>query len=282
MELKNKDWHILVFFKIRKDNLKLTFLVKMPFIHYRTKAFIFKKVDRFEADRIFTVFTQDFGKLEILARAIRKITSKLRQASEIFYLSEIEFIQGRTYKTLTDAVLIKKFENINKYPEKLKTAFKISETLDDFLKFEERDEKIWKLILGTFQKLNNHLTSSFLELFFYFLWNFFSTLGYKPELSCCLLCQKRLSLKKDFLKKYREKTKIYFSPREGGIICQPCAFRKNKKEIVEINPEIIKILEIILRKDWQGYFQIKINPFLRKQLRDISKNYYSYLLQEYY
>ena len=47
-------------------------------VHYRTNAIVFKKEDQSEADRIFTVFTHDFGKLDIRAKAIRKINSKLK------------------------------------------------------------------------------------------------------------------------------------------------------------------------------------------------------------
>jgi len=59
------------------------------FTHYRTQGFILKKADAGEADRLFTVYTKDFGKLELLARAVRKIKSKLRAGLEIFYLSEM-------------------------------------------------------------------------------------------------------------------------------------------------------------------------------------------------
>ena len=84
------------------------------FIHYRSEGLIFKKEDRGDADQLFTVFTKEFGKLEISAKAIRKISSKLRSGAEIFYLSEIEFIQGKAQKTLTDAVLIEKFTDLKK------------------------------------------------------------------------------------------------------------------------------------------------------------------------
>jgi len=79
------------------------------FTHYRTEGFILKKIDRGEADRIFTVYTRDFGKLDLLAKAERKIKSKLRGGLELFYLSDIEFIQGKTHKTLTDTILVENF-----------------------------------------------------------------------------------------------------------------------------------------------------------------------------
>ena len=76
-------------------------------IHYRTQGFILKKTDRGEADQILTIYTKDFGKLEILGKAIRKIKSKLRSGADLFYFSEIEFIQGKAYKTLTDILKLK-------------------------------------------------------------------------------------------------------------------------------------------------------------------------------
>ncbi|MBU4204806.1 recombination protein O N-terminal domain-containing protein [Patescibacteria group bacterium] len=71
-------------------------------LHYRTIGFVLKKNDIGEADRIFTVFTLDFGKVKISGKAIRKIASKLKGGIDVISLSEIEFIQGKAYKTLTD------------------------------------------------------------------------------------------------------------------------------------------------------------------------------------
>jgi len=92
-------------------------------VHYRTRGFVIKKTGRGEADQLFTIYTQDFGKLEVLGKAVRKIKSKLRGGIGLFYLSEIEFIQGKKTKTLTGAILIEKFPNIRKSLKKLeKTA----------------------------------------------------------------------------------------------------------------------------------------------------------------
>ncbi|GAI11232.1 unnamed protein product, partial [marine sediment metagenome] len=133
-----------------------------------------KKEGRGEADQLFSIFTKDFGKLEILGRAIRKITSKLRAGSDLFYLSEIEFIQGKTYKTLTDAILIDTFKKIRKDPERLNLICQIADALDSLLGWEQRDSAIWELLNESFQRLNNLK----LEIVYYFfLWNLFSILG---------------------------------------------------------------------------------------------------------
>ncbi len=203
------------------------------FLHYRTLGIIFKKEDRGEADQLFTVYTKEFGKLEILGKAIRKISSKLRSGAEIFYLSEIEFIQGKSHKTLTDAILIEKFENLKSNLNKLKIAYKISQVLDDLVSGQEPDERIWQLLNETFGKLNKlEISNPKLELlYYYFFWNLVSLLGYQPEIKNCTLQGKR------------------------------------------IDCDIAKIIKIILRKDWQILPRLKIEPSHLKLLRNISKWY---------
>ena len=109
------------------------------FIHYRSQGFILKKENLSESDQLFTIYTEDFGKLEILGKAIRKIKSKLRSGADIFYLSDIEFIQGKTHKTLTDAIVIEKFENLRKHLKRLQIAYKIAEVFDELVKGQEKD-----------------------------------------------------------------------------------------------------------------------------------------------
>jgi len=142
------------------------------FIHYRTQGIVLKKVDQGEADRMFTFYTKDFGKLEVLGRGVRKIKSKLRGGLETFRFSEVEFIQGRVYKTITDVRLIDSFKNLRNDLKKLTLAYRLSELLDNLVKGEEPEERIWVLLKSTFQRLNDpSLKLSHLPLlYYYFFW----------------------------------------------------------------------------------------------------------------
>jgi len=207
-------------------------------VHYKTDAIIFKKEDRLEADRMFTVFSHDFGKLDIRAKAIRKINSKLRSGIDIFYLSKIEFIRGKNNKTLTDADALKNNNNIAQDLRKLKIAYKIAGVLDKFIRGQQEDKEIWNLLIDIFEKLNDKqiVINSQQLFFYYFLWNFFSVLGHHPEILKCALCQGRLN-----------PYNIYFSDKEGGIICKKCL--ELDKEARKMNSDVVKILRLILRKN---------------------------------
>lgn len=239
-------------------------------IHYRSQAFILKKQNLREADQLFTIFSKDFGKLKILARAIRKIKSKLRGNFQLFSLAEIEFIQGKTYKTLTDAILINNFSGIKKDLKKLKISHQITDLVDNLIRGQEPDQETWHLLKEIFEKLENCslFIVNCLFLYYYFLWNLLSILGYTPGLYNCSLCQKKL-----------RPEKLYFNSQEGGVICSDC-FGNKKTPPEVIDQATIKILRLILKKDWSILQKLKIEQSNLKNLRKVSQNFLSYILSQ--
>jgi len=233
-------------------------------IQYKTRAFVFKKSDRNEADQTFSVFTDEFGKVEIFAKAIRKINSKLRKDFNIFYFSDIEFIQGKNVKTIIDATRIKKFDEINLSAKKLKVANQIANILSEFIKGQEKDKHLFDLIEDCFDQLNDKSINikNYQLAFQYFFWNFISLQGYKIEVDSCALCRKELN-----------PCDLYFSGKTGGVVCKNCStsgVEQNGKQ--KINSDVVKILRLIFKKDWQTISKLKIEMCLEKEIEDISKD----------
>ncbi len=233
----------------------------MSHTRYRTKAVFLKKENRGEADQLFTLFTEDFGKIKILARAVRKITSKLRSGTELFYLSEIEFIQGRYQKTLTDAVLIEKFILV---PE-------ITQAIDALMAIERPDTKVWRLLFATLRSLERprpalgsargRASDSLASL--YFLWQLFAVAGYSPELYNCAQCHKKLL-----------PNTLFFSAEEGGVVCKDCS---GLEGVVAILPGTIKVLRLFLTKPITIIEKLKLTPEIIKNLHNVSKIYLNFL-----
>jgi DNA repair protein RecO (recombination protein O) len=238
------------------------------FVRYRTLGFVFKKEERREADQLFKIFSKEFGKIEVLGKGIRKISSKLRSQIDIFYLSEIEFIQGRIYKKLTDALLIEKFKNLRKSFKKLSIAYQTCEVLDKLIKGEEKDERIWYLILETLNDLNepNQQFKICNLRYYYFFWNLVSILGQKPNFYSCCVCQRKL-----------RPEKIYFNPKEGGTVCSEC-FQKITQG-VEISQNLVKVLRMIFEKKFNFFKRLKIREEELKELEKISNLYFNFLTE---
>jgi len=234
------------------------------FLRYRTQGIIIKKDDWKEADRFFTVYTKDFGKIKVLGRGIRKVSSKLKSGMETFYFSEIEFIQGKNYKTLVDAVLINKFENIRKDLKKTIIAYRILGIFDDLIQGQEKDDKAWNLLLESLKDLNDQ--EDYKIVYYYFFWNFLSLLGYAPNLYSCSICQNKLEYKKNYL------------DLGGGMVCSGC-FKKQKKER-EVDPDLIKILRILLQ-DKKIAFNLKIKQNQIDLLKELSQDYLSLFINKH-
>lgn len=236
-------------------------------IHYRSQGIIFQKKEVGEADRLFSIYTKDFGRLDLLARAERKIKSKLRGGLELFYLSEIEFIQGKTYKTLTDTILIDSYQGLRKSLEKMTSAHKISNILDKLMKAEEADDNIWQLLLEVFGSLNSWREDkeNWKLIYHYFLWNILSLLGYQAELQACSNCQKKIS-----------SDKIFFSLGKGGVLCEGCRGESAK----EIKANTLKIIRLFSKRELGTVKKLKFGKEDLGSLKEISRYYLSGILRQ--
>jgi DNA repair protein RecO (recombination protein O) len=78
-----------------------------------TEAIILKRINFGEADRILTVLTNDSGQLSMLAKGVRKSKSKLAGGLELFSVSDINYIDGRSdLKTIVSTRIKSHFKNI--------------------------------------------------------------------------------------------------------------------------------------------------------------------------
>jgi DNA repair protein RecO (recombination protein O) len=229
-------------------------------MRYRTECIVLEKKDSMEADRIFSVFTKDFGKINLYAKAIRKINSKLKSGVEVFYHSEIEFIQGKNRKTLTDASVIKTHSFLQSRKENIEIMGMIFELLDNFVKGQEKDEKTFELIMQTLGGLKEGEIKEKILAYYYFLWNFLSLQGYHFEVENCVSCKKDL-----------EPECVYLSCNNGGTVCASCA-PKYGKTCRRTDKDAVKILRLILNKDWQTVSKLKINEPLKTFLFEISES----------
>ncbi len=108
------------------------------FLRHRTKGIILKKENIGEADENFWIFTEGYGLIKLFAKSIKKMDSKLRSQAQVFYLVEIEFIEGKIKKRLIDASLLEKFSGIRKDLLKLRLAYSFTKIFRLLRKHENR------------------------------------------------------------------------------------------------------------------------------------------------
>ena len=145
----------------------------------KTEAIILKKSDLGEIDRILVVYTEKLGKVNVSAKGVKKLESKLRYSIEPISYVQMILVEGKNFLILKDAVIIDQFLNIKKDLEKIKIARELTEIIDEAIVGEEKDEQIWNLISTILKELDVGHTTSYIKQ--NFQKNLIRLLGYDPE-----------------------------------------------------------------------------------------------------
>ena len=94
------------------------------------QAIALKRKDFREVDQMISFYTRECGKLELLARGIKKIESKNSPHVEPFSYADIEFAAGKELYHLTKVQPIQSFKNIRSDLHKSLVAEYASKLLD--------------------------------------------------------------------------------------------------------------------------------------------------------
>jgi DNA repair protein RecO (recombination protein O) len=237
----------------------------------KTEAIVIREKEMGDYDKLFFLYTKKFGKIEVLAKAIRRPRAKLRGGLQVFNHIFLEFVQGKNFNIVTDAMVIDSFENIKKSPKQYRCALSLCEILYNLTNGQEADERIWMLLYETLCKINNFGNKKNDWLIpRYFEWNLASLLGFEPELYYCLNCREKIS-----------NGKIFFSSKNGGLVCEKCSSADIKgAESIEISRDAIKILRLIIHRDKNILNKIAVFQEHEQELKHISLNFLQYILEE--
>jgi len=141
----------------------------MAYQVYSTEGIILAKKDFGEAERMFFVFTEEFGMIKAIAPGVRYIKSKLRPNLDLFCYNNFSLIKAKDIWKITDAAEIATIKN----PEGLKFFAKIAVFLIRMIKGEEKNDFIWAELKKLFFSPKDELS---------FLAKILHNLGYMPEI----------------------------------------------------------------------------------------------------
>lgn len=122
---------------------------------FTTRGIVLKRTNYGEADRIISFLTPTHGKVSALAKSVRKSQSKLAGGIELFSISELTFIEGKTnLKTLISSRLVKHYGNIVKNLERTNASYEFIKVLNKAT--EENPEEAYYILLNqTFASLDD-------------------------------------------------------------------------------------------------------------------------------
>lgn len=225
---------------------------------YRTKALILRRRDYNDADRILTIFSPEKGRMEVIAKGVRKTTSRKAGHLESFTHSTLLLAQARTWDIITEAQTVEAFPALRTDLDAISRAGYLCELLEAFSESHDDHAPLWDLTLAMLRELDSvcatHADLDRNVLLVWYALHLLSLAGFQPNLFTCLVCDERLQPETNFL-----------AIAEGGLFCPRCAQNQEGPEALE--PDALKLLRYLQMQPWQEArrLQVRRQPMRRME-----------------
>ncbi|MGD8736224.1 MAG: DNA repair protein RecO, partial [Anaerolineae bacterium] len=212
---------------------------------YRTEAIVLRRTDFGEADRLLTVFTPERGKLKLIAKGVRKPTSRKSGHVELFSRSQFLVAVGRELDILTQAETLEPYLVLRQDLLRTTYAYYVAELADAFT--AERDENrllfdLLKDALGWLCETQDlALAARYYEL------HLLGLVGYQPQLFVCGTCRKQL-----------EPGTNYLNVAEGSVFCPTCGHDRVGMSSLSVNA--LKVMRFLQTRDWDTCRLLQLSP----------------------
>lgn len=121
---------------------------------YKATGIIIKRINYGEADKIVTIFTKEYGKIQSLAKGIRKIHSKKASQLELFSYVKVNLTKGKFLDIVTEVEAQELFPKIRSNLRNIVYAYELIEIIDQLCPEQEVHKKIFDLSLETLRTLD--------------------------------------------------------------------------------------------------------------------------------
>jgi len=231
---------------------------------YQTEAVIIKKIKLGEADRILTLYTPHLGKIQGVAKGVRRPRSKLAGHLELITHSQVSLARGRNLDTIIGSQTIDSFLPLKSDLWLTSCALYVIELVNQFTADHVENYSLFQLLLETMHRLcqadDNELVLHYFEL------HILDEVGYRPQLQQCVSCHSSL-----------KPVTNAFSPGAGGVLCPNCSQSQPLTYLLSVNA--LKVLRLLQSSDYNTASKLKMNSALSHELDEVMSHYLEYLLE---
>lgn len=129
-----------------------------------TEGLILKRKNFGEADRVITILTDKYGKISVIAKGVRRITSRRAGNVEVLNRVKLHLFKSRNYN-LTEAESIETFQKIKENLTLTTTAFHIIELVDRLTVDEQSNSQLYQLTISILRILEENPRQIFVRAF---------------------------------------------------------------------------------------------------------------------
>ncbi len=193
-----------------------------------SRAIVLKDYRLGETSKVVVCYTRDHGKVRLVAKGVRKGGSRFGAALEPLMVSGVVFYlrEGRDLSLVSQASIEREFPELRRDVVRMAMGGAVVELLERLLPDHEPDSELFELTECALEAMSEARVMTLDAVFWRFMLDVASRLGYRPELSHCVHCGESASA-----------GWAGFSPDLGGLVCIRCASGGRLAVPLPVGPE---------------------------------------------
>lgn len=216
---------------------------------YHADAIVIRSREYGEADKLVTLFSREKGKLEVIAKGIRKPTSKQRGGTQLFTYADFLIYQGKSLGVVNQVHPKESFRHIWEDFDRNMAATAMAELLDAATVREQSEPELFTLMLSFLFLLKN--IDPFLVQAAFALKSM-KMLGYLPEIEACLDCGTN-SLENQY----------YLDVDSGGILCSECM---GSRQGIRLGAGSLAVMRQLVKTDLSKLDRLRWNKIMKEEV----------------
>jgi DNA repair protein RecO (recombination protein O) len=218
---------------------------------YKTQAIVLRQRKLGEADKIVTLYCSHNGKIDAVAKGVRRTKSRLAGHLEPLTLGSYLLAEGRELDIITQAETIDAFPALRGDLERLSRGLYCAELVDRMTSERSEGAPIFRRLQTVLAVLS---TATNIDLAVrHFEMALLEELGYRPLLESCAVCSRRL-----------EPVTNYWSPAEGGVVCPGCSDQAQAMTPISVNG--LKVLRLLQSAPFDQASRLRLSGELSAEL----------------
>ncbi len=217
-----------------------------------------------EADRIVRIFSRENGKLNTLAKGVRKIHSRKAPHLEPFTQTSLVLARGQSFWIITQADTVNAFPQIREDLTRTTDASYVLELVDKVSAEEQPEPELFRLVLDTLNRIND--SADTFNAMRYFEFRFLDAAGFRPDLINCVSCKKIIEPEDQF-----------FSPAQGGILCPRCG--PFDQTAIAAAKDTLRYLRHFQRSRYSEIKDLNIPPAIRLEMQKVLGSYMAAVME---
>lgn len=231
---------------------------------YRIEAVVLRHRKIGEADRVLTVFSADQGKFDVIAKGVRRPTSRKSGHLEELSHSSLLLAQGRSLDVVTQCEVIESLANLKSDLERLSAAFYLAELVNRFTAERQENHAIYQLLLRCLRGLDGGGAAG--VTLRYFEMQLLGYAGFQPQLRVCASCRGSI-----------DPVLNAFSPTAGGVVCGNCRVEQSMLSPLTVNG--LKVLRLLQEGSYADALRLRLTGVLTSETEEHLGRYLKHVLE---